>query len=277
MLCLHLPSAWAPTAAVPAGPHSCSAFALAKRVLLSEGHAFDAANRPIPLGSEEKREAVEKAATAWELYKIIECVRLRGEDGGGAGAGAAHTLGVCGVREGRAGAEQGACLGDRLCVCCSSLPCVSLCGAGPSPQSRLSPAFPPPLQEGLLGGGAAGQHRGAGHAAGGHAADTGAGAGAAPGRGVQHKNARHAAEVGAAPSGRGACGRGWGKGSACDGVWRACGKLLPLAGTLPGSSRARSSCMESRRAPASPARPLAPRAGTGGAPSTLSWRRRGSA
>jgi hypothetical protein len=40
-------------------------------MLLEEGHAFDAANRPIPLGSDEKKEAVAKAATAWELYRVI--------------------------------------------------------------------------------------------------------------------------------------------------------------------------------------------------------------
>jgi hypothetical protein len=42
-----------------------------KSILLSEGHAFDAANQPVPLGSDEKREGVRKAATAWELYRVI--------------------------------------------------------------------------------------------------------------------------------------------------------------------------------------------------------------
>jgi hypothetical protein len=48
-----------------------------KRVLLEEGHAYDAANRPVPLGSQDKREAIEKAATAWELYKVIGWVLER--------------------------------------------------------------------------------------------------------------------------------------------------------------------------------------------------------
>lgn len=47
------------------------AFELFKSVVLAEGHAFDASNRPVPLGSDSKREAVAKATTAWELYKIV--------------------------------------------------------------------------------------------------------------------------------------------------------------------------------------------------------------
>jgi hypothetical protein len=77
-------------------PRPRSAFALAKRVLLAEGHAFDANNRPIPLGSDEKRDAVERAATAWELYKVIGCGGGRAESGqrGAQGIVSGAALGV---------------------------------------------------------------------------------------------------------------------------------------------------------------------------------------
>eukprot|EP00775_Hariotina_reticulata_P011921 gene11921-12065_t len=47
---------------------------LAKECLLEKGHAYDAQNRPVPLGSEDKQEAVRKARTALELYRVIGCV-----------------------------------------------------------------------------------------------------------------------------------------------------------------------------------------------------------
>ena len=40
-------------------------------VALQEGHAFDQHSKPIPLGSDEKREAVKKARTALTMHRII--------------------------------------------------------------------------------------------------------------------------------------------------------------------------------------------------------------
>ena len=39
--------------------------------VLQKGHAYDAQNREVPLGSDDKQDAVRKAKTALELYKII--------------------------------------------------------------------------------------------------------------------------------------------------------------------------------------------------------------
>lgn len=39
--------------------------------MLQRGHAYDAQNREVPLGSDDKQEAVKKAKTALELYRII--------------------------------------------------------------------------------------------------------------------------------------------------------------------------------------------------------------
>ena len=47
------------------------AMALFKRILLQQGHAHDAATQPVPLGSDDKRDAIGRAATAWDMYKII--------------------------------------------------------------------------------------------------------------------------------------------------------------------------------------------------------------
>lgn len=47
------------------------ALALFKQLVLRQGHAHDGHNRPIPLGSDDKRGAVEAAKTAWDMYKVI--------------------------------------------------------------------------------------------------------------------------------------------------------------------------------------------------------------
>lgn len=41
---------------------------------LQNGHAYDAQNREVPLGSDEKRDAVSRATTPLELYRVIGCV-----------------------------------------------------------------------------------------------------------------------------------------------------------------------------------------------------------
>lgn len=38
---------------------------------LQKGHAYDAMNREVPLGSEDKQDSVRKAKTALDLYRII--------------------------------------------------------------------------------------------------------------------------------------------------------------------------------------------------------------
>ena len=53
------------------------AFDLFKALALEGGRAFDAANRPIALGADDKREAVARARTAWELYEVIGWVVIR--------------------------------------------------------------------------------------------------------------------------------------------------------------------------------------------------------
>ncbi|GLI61283.1 hypothetical protein VaNZ11_003633 [Volvox africanus] len=44
---------------------------LQRKVLLQEGHAFDANNRTIPVGSESQREAIHAARTAEDMYQVI--------------------------------------------------------------------------------------------------------------------------------------------------------------------------------------------------------------
>ncbi|GIL49345.1 hypothetical protein Vafri_5718 [Volvox africanus] len=44
---------------------------LQREVLLREGHAFDANNRTIPVGSESQREAIRTARTAEDMYQVI--------------------------------------------------------------------------------------------------------------------------------------------------------------------------------------------------------------
>lgn len=48
------------------------AFALWKKVLLQEGHTFDANNQPVALGSDHKSEAIKRAKTAAEMYDVIK-------------------------------------------------------------------------------------------------------------------------------------------------------------------------------------------------------------
>uniref|UniRef100_A0A383VVQ9 Uncharacterized protein n=1 Tax=Tetradesmus obliquus TaxID=3088 RepID=A0A383VVQ9_TETOB len=47
------------------------ALELAKECLLEKGHAYDAQNREVGLGGEDKQEAVRKARSALELYRVI--------------------------------------------------------------------------------------------------------------------------------------------------------------------------------------------------------------
>ncbi|KXZ44388.1 hypothetical protein GPECTOR_68g359 [Gonium pectorale] len=47
------------------------ALELQREVLLREGHAFDAANRAVPVGSEAQREAIRAARTAEDMYHVI--------------------------------------------------------------------------------------------------------------------------------------------------------------------------------------------------------------
>ena len=42
------------------------------QVLLREGHAFDAQNRPIPCGSPGQVEAIKVASTAEDMYHVIQ-------------------------------------------------------------------------------------------------------------------------------------------------------------------------------------------------------------
>jgi hypothetical protein len=43
---------------------------LQKEVLLREGHAFDAANNPVPCGSADQKEAIKAASTAEDMYQV---------------------------------------------------------------------------------------------------------------------------------------------------------------------------------------------------------------
>jgi hypothetical protein len=45
---------------------------------LQLGHAYDAQNREVPLGGQDKQDSVKSAKTALELYKIIGWVVLLG-------------------------------------------------------------------------------------------------------------------------------------------------------------------------------------------------------
>lgn len=45
---------------------------LQREVLLREGHAFDANNRRIPLGSDMQRDAIREARSAEDMYQIIQ-------------------------------------------------------------------------------------------------------------------------------------------------------------------------------------------------------------
>jgi tetratricopeptide (TPR) repeat protein len=47
------------------------AMALHKEVLLRDGHAFDAQNRPLPCGSATQRGAIQSATTAQDMYAVI--------------------------------------------------------------------------------------------------------------------------------------------------------------------------------------------------------------
>ncbi|PNH05026.1 Tetratricopeptide repeat protein 13 [Tetrabaena socialis] len=47
------------------------ALGLQREVLLREGHAFDASNRTIPVGSDAQREAIRAARTAEDMYQVI--------------------------------------------------------------------------------------------------------------------------------------------------------------------------------------------------------------
>ena len=40
------------------------------QVLLREGHAFDAQNRPIPCGSQEQVDAIKAAKTAEDMWQV---------------------------------------------------------------------------------------------------------------------------------------------------------------------------------------------------------------
>lgn len=50
------------------------AFALHKKVLLKEGHAFNAQNQAIPVGSDAAVEAIKNAANAGDMYDIIKVI-----------------------------------------------------------------------------------------------------------------------------------------------------------------------------------------------------------
>ena len=52
-------------------PISSLLFAPNHQVLLREGHAFDAQNRPIPCGSPEQVEAIKSASTAEDVYHVV--------------------------------------------------------------------------------------------------------------------------------------------------------------------------------------------------------------
>lgn len=47
------------------------ALELHKKVLMKEGHAFDAQNRPVPCGSSEQMEAIKAAVTAEDMYQVL--------------------------------------------------------------------------------------------------------------------------------------------------------------------------------------------------------------
>lgn len=51
---------------------------LQREVLLKEGHAFDAGNRPVPCGSPEQQEAIKEARTAEDMYQVGARVCFRG-------------------------------------------------------------------------------------------------------------------------------------------------------------------------------------------------------
>ncbi|KAF8058901.1 SRFR1 [Scenedesmus sp. PABB004] len=118
------------------------ALQLAKDCLLERGHAYDAANREVPLGSAEKQEAVRRATTALELYNIIGqdswvVVPLhsllkaqQAAEGGAAGADCSSSGGDGGGKgSGHAPAAGGAGASPRR---------------GASPPKRISDAMVPP-------------------------------------------------------------------------------------------------------------------------------------